>query len=201
MFKSEEYLELMETEINNLKTVPCELVDQEALSMMSNLNNALKHEPKLLEMQVDALNKYAEYVPGCTIQEARTMSMLFIVSTSDIELVQKLLMAIVQMVQDRIKTYDETIQWLQSKGARICMVTFPLSPIYLNALELQSPLNGQKLRAEMLDTFKSMADHYGATYVDHQKSRTTLSDFRDVDHLNGKAIEAYSKQLHQACFP
>lgn len=98
--------------------------------------------------------------------------------------------------QDYRETYARMLTELESKGANICMVTFPLSPDYKVALE---SLNDAE-RAELLAFFQIQAKRTGARYVNWDNATERLSDFRDTDHLNGEAAKRLSPDLMARCF-
>lgn len=103
-------------------------------------------------------------------------------------------------IQKIFRTYNKMLGFLKSQGATICLLTYPLSPDYLAALE-----NGQN-DAERLDRqaimsfFTSEAKRVGARYVDLQAQITDRKDFRDVDHLNGDAAIRHSPGFIKQCF-
>ncbi len=91
--------------------------------------------------------------------------------------------------------YRALVDFLAGQGARICFVTFPVSPAYAAAREAW-PSNGH---AEMIAFFESEAARVGGQYWDARTHVTDLSLFRDIDHLNAKGAVGFSQDLHTAC--
>lgn len=97
------------------------------------------------------------------------------------------------VVQAR-KEYAAMLDWLTARGARICLVSYPVSEDY--ALSMQTA--GHETQIAF---FANQAARVGARFVD---ARETIRDrhlFRDIDHLNRLGAMEFSPQLLEACFP
>lgn len=97
-------------------------------------------------------------------------------------------------------TYSQMLDYLHERGAPLCLVTLPLSPAYLQALDSVTSVPAKRSRKQLLEFFRTEAQRLGATYVDDQRSITAAASFRDVDHLNFTSAPAYSRNLLDACF-
>jgi hypothetical protein len=97
-------------------------------------------------------------------------------------------------------TYSQMLNFLHEGDATLCLVTLPLSPTYLQALDSRTSEPAKRSRHQLLEFFRNEAQRLGATYVDDQRSITARASFRDVDHLNFTSAPAYSRNLLRACF-
>jgi hypothetical protein len=96
------------------------------------------------------------------------------------------------------QNYEDILDFLVSQGANICMVTFPHSPGYHEAVNQRESL--KEARSEIIGFFSQQSDRVGARYVNLDKSVTDISKYRDSDHLNGEATVELSAQLLKECF-
>ena len=103
-------------------------------------------------------------------------------------------------IDQLITEYEAMLAFLKQKGANICMVTAPLSSIYLESLEEYATDIAKENRQAVLNQLQMLASRYGATYLDHQRVITDNKYFRDVDHLNGEGAILYSDKLTTECF-
>ena len=102
---------------------------------------------------------------------------------------------------DRLmETYSGILEFLQARGADVCLVTFPVSPDYLNASETSQSNAAQRERRRVMRFFKAEAHKRGMQHADLRTLTSDRSEFRDVDHLNGAAAVRYSKAMMDACF-
>lgn len=92
--------------------------------------------------------------------------------------------------------YADMLTQLEEKGANICMVTFPISPDFRDALKSVDDAE----RADVFEFFKQEAKRVGAKYINWEGVSNTRSDFRDTDHLNGAAAKRLSPELMTRCF-
>lgn len=89
--------------------------------------------------------------------------------------------------------YEALVTEIADRGATLCLVTFPVSRHYEEAVEDAG-------HREALQFFQRQADRVRARYIDARHWVTDLTYFRDVDHLNGAGAALFSPRLLQACF-
>lgn len=97
-------------------------------------------------------------------------------------------------------TYTALVRWLVAKGARVCLVSYPVSPTYLREMARNRTLAERRLWGETFSFFRALATEAGTTYVDMRRRYRRLSNFRDIDHLNGKSAKRFAPELVRACF-
>jgi hypothetical protein len=98
------------------------------------------------------------------------------------------------------RRYRALIEYLVDRGAKVCLVTMPLSPPYLTAMEERPDRAALQTWRDSLAWFKDLAAATGGRHVDHRSAIADLALFRDVDHLNGGGAAAYSPLLMRDCF-
>ena len=95
--------------------------------------------------------------------------------------------------------YNEMIGGFLTSGARICLVSMPISPIYRSAIEnLPQADRAQWRKAEAF--FEDLAADPRIYYIDHRALYDDLKLFRDPDHLNKEGAVLYGPVLQDACF-
>jgi len=92
--------------------------------------------------------------------------------------------------------YATMLTDLTTKGADICMVTFPVSSDFRAALKSVKDTE----RADIFAFFKAEAKRTGANYVNWEAASDVRSHYRDTDHLNGAAAAFMSPDLMTQCF-
>lgn len=99
----------------------------------------------------------------------------------------------VAAAQDR---YAEMLDFLITRGAQVCLVSFPVTHAYRAAAALSSD-NGHMSATTF---FRQKAKETGARYVDARAQVTANNQFRDVDHLNAAGATAIYDDLIAQCF-
>ena len=99
-----------------------------------------------------------------------------------------------------VDRYRKLVAWLLSRGAKVCLVSFPVSPAYMQALAETRNAQQMKRWRSAVGLFRSLGRLPGVRYVDHRRRVVDLAHFRDVDHLNRQGALTYRAQLLSACF-
>ena len=89
-------------------------------------------------------------------------------------------------------TYAKMLDQLSSKGAEICLVSYPVSNAYRDAIANDHD--------PIMDFFNAEAARIGAVFFDARQDVETPNHFRDPDHLNAAGAKAFSKALIKRCF-
>ena len=85
--------------------------------------------------------------------------------------------------------------YLADRGARLCLVSFPVSPAYLEALA------GAEVEHDAaIDFFRSVVPAGTGRFVDARAAVPDPDQFRDVDHLNTAGAQGFSARLLEMCF-
>lgn len=92
------------------------------------------------------------------------------------------------------RAYEDTVQALVSHGAEICLVSMPMTPLFISLI---SDLEGYQ---ESLDFFEAVAERHSSTYLDLRDAVTDLSLFVNQDHLNERGALLLAAQLVEGCF-
>jgi len=90
--------------------------------------------------------------------------------------------------------YDRIMKFLTERGADICMVSMPVTPLYLEQIS-EYPEYREALRY-MVD----LAGQYGATYVDLRNAVSSLDLFADEDHLNEQGTAPAALLIAEQCY-
>jgi hypothetical protein len=96
--------------------------------------------------------------------------------------------------------YRDLVRFLVDAGATVCLVTMPLSPAYLQAMEQRPDQDALQAWRANIAWFESVAAAIGGRYVDHRAAVMDLALFRDVDHLNAPGALVYTPLLLRDCF-
>ncbi len=104
------------------------------------------------------------------------------------------------VVAQRLEVYSNLLDFLVERGASVCMVNFPLSQEYRSAMNADLKLASKRERDAVLSFFETEALRTNARYVDLRDLSSDSSEFRDVDHLNGRAATKYGPTIMQFCF-
>ena len=95
--------------------------------------------------------------------------------------------------QDR---YAEMLGYLTTRGAEVCLVSFPVTQAYRTATaQMDSAGHDQAIAF-----FTALADQSGARFVDARAQVQPDHLFRDVDHLNAEGAAGFYPDLMQGCF-
>jgi hypothetical protein len=97
-------------------------------------------------------------------------------------------------------TYAALVRWLVAKGARVCLVSYPVSPTYLREIGRDRTPAERRQWVETFAFLRALATETGAAYVDMRRRYKNLSAFRDIDHLNGESAKRFAPELVSACF-
>lgn len=90
------------------------------------------------------------------------------------------------------REYMEMLDVLTQEGAEICLVTYPVTKAYLDAVGAA--------HLPILRFFKREAARVGAVYVDARRTIQDQGLFRDPDHLNAHGAQTFSDLLTDSCF-
>ena len=102
---------------------------------------------------------------------------------------------------DRLmEVYRDLVDFLTHNGAEVCLVTFPLSPDYLSAAESRQSASAKGQHERVMAFFADQARKTGVRHADLRRLTADRSEFRDVDHLNGKAAKHYARAILDACY-
>lgn len=95
--------------------------------------------------------------------------------------------------------YRAMAEKLSQAGARLCLVAFPVSPIY--RAELAARPAAERDDWARADAFyQSVAADVGGRYLDHRALYDDAGLYRDPDHLNADGAKVYGPVLQDACF-
>lgn len=89
--------------------------------------------------------------------------------------------------------YAALLDWLSERGAKLCLVSYPVSQDYADAM------SNAGHEAE-IDFFAKQASRIGARFVDARAAIVSHRLFRDIDHLSTLGAMAFSPRLLDACF-
>jgi len=89
--------------------------------------------------------------------------------------------------------YAALLDDLTELGARLCLVSFPVSADYSKALENSG-------HDQLVSFFENQALRVGARYVDAREAISEPQLFLDVDHLNRLGAQQFSPGLIDDCF-
>jgi len=104
-----------------------------------------------------------------------------------------------QHVEAEKRQFSRLLDFLAGKGANICLVTFPLSPDYRQAIEQTFSAQEKSGWQSNLAFFKEEAERVGGRYLDLHAAVSDLAEFRDVDHLNAQGALKYSPEIYRQC--
>ncbi len=93
-----------------------------------------------------------------------------------------------------LKHYRELIRWLIAKGARICLVAYPVSKPFLKIAEGY----GSEESSELL--YRALASETGAKYVNFRRNDYPNGLFYDPDHLNKAGAVRFTAEVMRECF-
>ncbi|WP_299815510.1 hypothetical protein [uncultured Roseibium sp.] len=104
-----------------------------------------------------------------------------------------------KQVEAEKQLFSRLLDDLAEKGARICLVTFPLSPDYRNAMKATYSDQERSDWHKSLAFFEAEARRVGGRHVDLHAAVQDRSLFRDVDHLNSHGALIYSEEINRRC--
>ena len=90
------------------------------------------------------------------------------------------------------QTYARMVASLIEHGAEVCMVSYPVTRAYREAVD--------GAHQPMIDFFRKTALQSGSRYVDARSAVTDQSLFRDSDHLNAQGAAVFLDPLLRMCF-
>ncbi len=97
------------------------------------------------------------------------------------------------------QTYRDLVDAFVARGASVCLVSMPLSPVYRQTVAAL-PASDKRQWDAADRFFEELAEGAHVTYHDHRDLYTDLSLFRDPDHLNKAGAQRYGEVLQNACF-
>ena len=98
------------------------------------------------------------------------------------------------LYSDSATAYERLLQELLHKGAQVCMVEFPVTPEYQQAVPQASY---QASRA----WFATQAQRFSLRYLAHAGAYADRPDlFSDMDHLNAPGAREFSQRIVRECF-
>ena len=89
--------------------------------------------------------------------------------------------------------YAGLVDWLVERGARLCLVSYPVSEDYASAMTSAG-------HEEQIAFFENQAARVGARFWDARNAVRNRELFRDVDHLNSRGAIEFSPLLLKECF-
>lgn len=92
------------------------------------------------------------------------------------------------------RAYEETIQFLQQNGGRVCLVTFPVVSL------LRVGMAGSAAYHRARAFFSSLAAARGIPYLDLSVWNVPDDLFADAHHLNVTGARTISARVGEACF-
>ena len=95
--------------------------------------------------------------------------------------------------------YREMIMAFVARGAEVCLVAFPTSPVYRARIEGLAQ-DDQKQFWMAITFFQELADTPEVKFIDDSARFSDVSFFRDPDHLNKKGARHYGPTLQESCF-
>lgn len=93
-----------------------------------------------------------------------------------------------------VQSYARILGFLKSRGAEVCMVDMPVTPLYR---ELSA--NYEEFESARV-LLRSLAADYEARYTDMSAAITDLEYFLNQDHLNERGSLKFAPLLESACF-
>jgi hypothetical protein len=95
--------------------------------------------------------------------------------------------------------YEGMIAAFLDRGARVCLVSMPVSPIYRDIAAALPDADKERWEAAHA-YFRILSEQENVRYLDHRDLYADLSLFRDPDHLNKSGAMRYGPVLQEACF-
>ncbi len=95
--------------------------------------------------------------------------------------------------------YSGMVHDFVKAGAKICLVAFPVAPVYRARVLAQNP-HAQAQFDRATNFFKALADDPKVHFIDHRTLFDDPSLYRDPDHLNMTGARAYGPLLQSECF-
>ena len=98
--------------------------------------------------------------------------------------------------QEAIEKYKETIEFLVSRGANVCMFRTPVDETYLEMIKDNPSFT------KSLDIFQDISIEYGVRYVDFQDLNYdfSLDKFINQDHITPMTSADIAPLVENACF-
>lgn len=93
-------------------------------------------------------------------------------------------------VDDALK---DVIQHMKANGISVCLVTFPVSPVY------REIASGYPVFSRILTTIEEMAEHNEVPYFNYWSVYDNYEYFRNQDHLNDVGAGDISKRIVSDC--
>ena len=93
-----------------------------------------------------------------------------------------------------MNSFRNILAYFKSQNADVCLVTFPMSPLFIKRAEDFPEF--RKIQAY----FKNLAVQYGFKYVNQWDQVTDPNLFSNEDHLNRKGALIFSRQTNEKCF-
>lgn len=95
--------------------------------------------------------------------------------------------------------YRDMVDAITKRGARVCLVTFPLAPVYRAGLETLD--QADKVQYDKaIEFFQALASSPNVQFIDDRDRYDDATLFRDPDHLNKTGARLYGPILQNACF-
>ena len=93
-----------------------------------------------------------------------------------------------------LQHYKDLIQWLTARGARVCLVAYPVSEPFLEAAK------GYASEEASERHYRGLAAATGVQYVNFRRNRYRNTLFHDPDHLNKEGALRFTPEVREACF-
>ncbi len=91
--------------------------------------------------------------------------------------------------------YERIMQFLSDRGAAVCLVSMPVTPLYMERISAYAEY------AASMEFFRRLAALHGATYLDLRTSIGSLDLFLNQDHVNLQGATSLAPQIAEGCFP
>lgn len=98
-------------------------------------------------------------------------------------------------LRDEARIYAEMIDFLISRGARVCLMTYPVDRFYRERADKIATYPAVK------EFYKKLAKDRGIPYVSFWSRFDDPEMFQNTDHVNAKGSAILAVEARKACFP
>lgn len=89
---------------------------------------------------------------------------------------------------------ERMVKLAKERGVDVCLVTFPLAPIYLEEAKKQPQFG------KAIEFYQRLAERSGVRYLDMRKVFQDYKLFANQDHLNLQGARIFGPKIVEACF-
>lgn len=93
-----------------------------------------------------------------------------------------------------IKEYRRLIDWLKARGASVCLVAYPVHPLFLREARKHPTESAAR------SLFQRIAKAHSVRFVDLRNPGYGAEYFYDPDHLNLAGARRFTRTVMKACF-